>query len=138
MADMLAPSEGRLHLLDTLVADSTLRVELVKADFTNDESLTYASLTLADFSGYVYQVPSFGAGIINGDGNAESTAGTLTWTHDGGGTANTIYGVVISALTLSASREILLANKFDSPVVMGSLGASIARSFNMLIGQFSA
>ena len=83
---------GRISDLDTLIANATYEVRLYQNNFTPLVGSVLGDFTVATFSGYAAQAPTFGAAAIDGNGNAKADASALSFTHNGGGTANSIYG----------------------------------------------
>lgn len=115
------PDEAQLalvHLWEYYFENSSNpTLKLFKNNATISASTVLADLTEADYSGYLSQ--TIGAWTTPAaDGSSrkytEATA-VLTFAHDGGGTANTIYGwYLIDTL----SGDLLAVHKFDTPVVM--------------------
>ena len=68
-------SLGTLFAADTtFLADATgNKLVLLKADFTPDENLDLADLTLADFDGYAAKTPTAGATSRHGSADARTT-----------------------------------------------------------------
>lgn len=99
MADTMQIVNEGLSLLndkgiDTLEAD--LYFKLIKADFTLSNSLVYSDISsnIANFSGYADWQPTFGATSVTSNvGIADG--GSHDFVHNGGGTANTIYGAAL-------------------------------------------
>ena len=108
---------------DTVVAGGKLpRIRLFKNNYTPVNSSTYADFTEADFSGYAgYASLSWGAAFINGSTQGEIDATQVTWTHNGGGTANTVYGIYIT----DGSNNLMYAERFSAPISMSTSGNAI-------------
>lgn len=114
---------GDLEILGVLKAEDTLfKGKLFKNDVTPTVATILANLTVADFSGYANATLAWGTPFINGSDKGEIDATQLTWTHNGGGTSNTIYGFYV----VNAAETILIyAERFPAPILMGTSGAEI-------------
>ncbi len=98
----------------------TLR--LFKNDHDPVVTDTNANYTQADFSGYASaNLGTWNAAFVNGDGKGEIDADAKTFSHNGGATANTVYGVYVT----DEADNVVYAERFDAPRVMDSLGDSI-------------
>lgn len=120
------PNVGRIFELDTLIGTigPNLELRLFKSNTTPTTSSVYADFTEADFSGYAQQPPVFGTpATIDGNGNAKSDAPALTYTHNGGATANNVYGYYVVDTT---GPELLWAERFASaPLSFAALGDNV-------------
>jgi len=102
--------------LDAAVYDD---MRLFKNNHTPASTDTVSDYTEADFSGYPGSVgPTWGAPFINGDDKGEIDAAPVTYTHNGGATANTIYGVYF----LDADGDLVYADRFGAPIVLTNNG----------------
>lgn len=112
--------EGSISELEAIQFIRTYRVVLFKNNLTPDRDTVYSDLDLCDYSGYSpIAIPSWGTVAINGDGNAQSTAGSVSFTHDGGATANNVYGW---ALVIDTDDVISLIDRFPgAPLVMADV-----------------
>lgn len=112
-----------LRFWDALVADNQLqKIRLFKNNHTPVFTDTVADYTEANFSGYVGPTSVvWGAAFVNGANQGEIDAAELTWTHSGGGTANTVYGIYVT----DSAGNLCYAERFDAPVSMGSAGDKI-------------
>lgn len=135
MSVIITPDNGELTLLSILFQRSgfnfpagNCKLRLFKNDYTPDQTSIFSSFTEADFSGYA-------AVDISSAWNAPTTVshrGQINhadgvFTHNGGGTSNTIYGAYVTFHngSLSPSDYILWAERFDSSPVIGALGDSV-------------
>ncbi len=119
MADTLVTHDSGKQLaanalLTALGANA--RVKLIKATFTQNAALVYGDLTFANFSGYADWTPTFGSPGITG-GVSIADGGTHDFIHNGGGTANDIYG---AALVDNSGPTLISTIKFDSSKSMAS------------------
>lgn len=114
---------GWLKIWDSAVAAGKLaRLHLFKNNHTPLYTDTAADYTEADFSGYgAYQALAWGSAFVNGSNEGEIDATALTWTHNGGGTANTVYGVYIT----DGANALMYAERFAAPVSMSANGDKI-------------
>jgi hypothetical protein len=111
---------GDLELLGAIQAVPVpVHMRLFQNNHTPGVTDVIGDYTVATFSGYPGDVsPTWGTPFTNGDGKAETDAGTTTYTHNGGGTSNTIYG----AYFVTAGGVLVYADKFAAPIVMASNG----------------
>jgi len=114
---------GDLEILGVLKAEDTLfKGKLYKNDVTPSVATILADLTVANFSGYSNATLAWGTPFINGSDKGEMDASQLTWTHNGGGTNNTIYGFYV----VNDDETILIyAERFPAPILMDAIGAEI-------------
>jgi len=128
--------EGRKLTLDgwLTAVGAQLRVILFTAPTSIDEETELSDLTEADFSGYSRETPSFPASTINGNGNALSAGSTVTFTHSGGGTDNTIVGW---ALIHEAANLAIGIEPLSAPVTLDTGGQFIDVTPQAYLGQLS-
>lgn len=107
--------------------------------FSGDEDITvdsvYADFTLADFSGYSGQTVTLGSQFFNGDGYWERDFAPVTFTHDGGGTGNSIYGWLLVHDAGSGGAKVVAGQNFDPARDMSSLGNEIVIALNAIFLQ---
>lgn len=117
--------EGKEDILAQYIAAAggDLRVRLFKNNVAPARDKNVAFYTQADFSGYADVTPSFGGEALNGDSDAEDDADPAVFTHNGGGTANTIYGWILFNTT---TNKVLFGDTFAAPIVLASAGNYIA------------
>lgn len=88
----------------------------------------------ADFSGYADANYTPGAITIDGSGNASVTATTATFTHNGGPTANNVYGWALIGVQ-GATNRVFRAERFsDAPRVMSANGNQISITYTQTQG----
>lgn len=114
---------GWKAILDHAVSDNLLkRIRLFKNNHTPVNGDTAAAYTEADFSGYSgFQALTWAAAVINGSVQGEIDATQVTWTHNGGATSNTVYGIYVT----DAADVLTYAERFPAPVTMASNGDAI-------------
>jgi hypothetical protein len=114
---------GEIRLLDwAIAARSDLSLVLFKNNATLDGSTELSDLTPADFSGVEETDPALVfAPSTTAGGKAKSFAPSLTFTHDGGPTANTIHGYAV----VYNGAEYLWGEKFATSKSMALAGDSI-------------
>lgn len=107
----MLPDEGRLALHAVHRSDAAnWRVGLAKALGAAVRATVFADITEANYSGYARQAPAYGAGAINGAGEAASAGPDLTFQHNGGGVANTIVAIfVLDTISGKLTDVVLLA-----------------------------
>jgi len=125
MANVMT-QQGDVIILETLDGDDspgTMQVKLFQNDHTPVVTDDEGDYTVATFSGYSSTSPdlAWGAGFVNGDGKGEIDATQKTWTHNGGGTNNTIYGAYVT----TDDDRLIWAERFPAPIVMNANGLQI-------------
>lgn len=103
---------------------------LFKSDTTPDADTVEADLTEADFSGYASDNPSQAFFKNEADERFEHQNNAVVFSHNGGGTSNTIYGWYAKAgnardATGALIDDIVAIERFASPINMSELGDSI-------------
>lgn len=128
MSFLVVPDEGEKALLNLLrgggMAGVTVKLKLFKSNTTPTQATVLADFTEADFSGYNYATPSFGAATTDGSnkGVIQDSAARV-FTHNGGGTANTVYGYYIEDTT---NGKLLWAERFDASQSVSANGDNIS------------
>lgn len=117
MADtIVCPTEGNSDELLTVKNNTTIKIRLFKNNNTPVAGSVLADFTQADFSGYSTvgdATLSFGSITVNGSNQSTMTATGVTWTHNGGATANTIYGhLIYNSVTSKCLKAVLWATPF--------------------------
>lgn len=110
-----------------------IKLKLFKNNHVPDVTDTEGDYTEADFSGYSSTSPAitWGAAFVNGDDKGEIDADVKTFTHNGGGTGNTVYGAYVTDDT----DRLIYAERFDAPVSMSSNGDAINYTAKMTAVQ---
>lgn len=140
MSDLFHPQEGRKAKLDLITGrDSTVLISklfLFKSNTVISGTSTYAGLTLANFSGYAeisLTSADFAAPGLDGD-DAICLSLLKTFTHDGGGTANIIYGLGIRSAHVAP--KLLYAKRFAAPLSLSVLGDFVPVQVRLREGQY--
>lgn len=82
-----------------------------------------ANYVEADFDGYPGPIIlTWGLGFLNAAGAGENDAALLSWTKTAGIVSNTVYG----AYALTSAGDLMFAERFDAPILMGPTGALIS------------
>lgn len=122
---LIVPDVGEVVLLEMLRSGVPLTAcscYLFQNNMTPDQNTVLADLTQATFSGYAASVCNFGAAtIVSHKGKIVGTA-PLTFTHNGGGTANTIYGYYVKITTTS---DLIYVERFSASQLMTNNGDQI-------------
>lgn len=130
---LLFPNTGENLVLEMIVnknAAQDLTLKLFKSNTTPAETDTAATYTEADFSGYV-------AATLTGSSWGSASSGTIAYgsqqsfTHNGGGTSNSIYGYFVVQATSGtllyaerdASAPFTLANNSDNVKITPTISA---------------
>lgn len=127
-------NEGRNNLLNVITSESEVnaRIVLFVSGPTIDNATAFADLSIADFSGYADLVWTGAANAsIDGSGRG-SRQKTFTFTHDGGGTDNTIGGWALVVDDPSGNPKLILAENFAAPLVMADAGNQITFDLTLL------
>lgn len=119
------PNEGERRILQARKDIGLQRVILFTNDLTPSAATVFADLDEADFSGYSRVEPSWGSVSTGGDGRAVMTAAPAVFTHDGGGTANDIYGYAHIDAAPGNESIIAIERLPSPPEVMEDLGDTI-------------
>lgn len=136
MSDPVIPDATLIEDVDLLHArDSAWRVMLFKNDIEPDEDTEYDDLEEADFSGYARVTPSFGSAEVT-DHVARSDADLCIFTHDGGGTANDIYGAALLDVTGGTPYPEVIARFDGDPITMEALHDKIKVAISDLLRQY--
>jgi hypothetical protein len=124
-------NEGELDMLAVLKAGIVYKIGLFKNNVTVVDTTVLADLTEADFSGYgAAQTLVFGTPFTDGSGRGKMTAATITFTHSGGATANTVYGSFIKD---STTGKLLKAETWDTPFLMNTAGQFVTLDDSELV-----
>lgn len=116
--------EGELSLLAILRSGTPgWAFRLFKNNFTPVATSVLGDFTEADFSGYSIIDPAWAAAAeVSGKAEADATT-TMEFVHNGGGTANNIYGWFLVNTT---DNTVVASGTFaGSPLVMDTLGDKI-------------
>jgi hypothetical protein len=139
--DAYMPSVGRAGLLQMALASGTIGksffVYLAQNDFDEtDPDLELGDLTQADFSGYSAVEVSAGTVTIDSNGDGQFVLAEATFSHNGGGTSNTIYGYYIRYAIDGSPASLLWVVKFAAPISMAIGTDVISRIFRAVMGQY--
>jgi hypothetical protein len=108
-----------------VAAGQLLRLHLYQNDYFPDVADTIANYTEATFSGYTgSQLLAWSPAFINGVNAGEIDAAVLSWSHNGGSTANTVYGIYVT----DSAGNLTYAERFPAPLLVSSIGDTIAYS----------
>ena len=104
------------------------KIGLFKNNFTPGNTSVIGDVTPADFSGYstvgLHTFSSWASATWNSP-RAEATHADVTWTHNGGGTSNDIYGYYV----VDGSGNLAWAERYASaPVTLSGSGQSFTVS----------
>jgi len=112
-------------VLDMLVSGDSFALvvlRLYKNNVTPDEDSVFADFDEANFSGYAEEVPAFGAASIVGHKGKIVDGAAREFIHNGGATANTIYGYYVVD---DATSKVLWAERFSAPQAVANNGDKI-------------
>lgn len=121
---LVVPDAGEIPMLDAVTAALGLKLRLYKNNYTPSQSTVIGDFSgnEANFSGYAAATPAMGASSTISHKATSVDAATRTFTHNGGGTANTIYGYYV---TDAGATIVYWAERLPAPVTMGSNGDTI-------------
>lgn len=110
--------QGWLDIWDAAIAGGAMiDIRLFKNNHVPADTDTAADYTTADFSGYPGPVGLiWGSAFVNDADQGEVDAAQVDWEHNGGGTANLIYGVFV----ISGTGHLVYAERFDAPISMAA------------------
>lgn len=130
-------NEGQLDQLDTVLTakSANLRVGLYTARSVYSKSSVLASVTACTFSGYAAQTPGFSSTGVDGAGRIVYAAASLTFTHNGGGTGNTVLGYYVYD---TSTGKLQFLEDFSAPISMTSNGQTITVSPVWYYGDLTA
>lgn len=116
------PDAGKLLALTILFASGrNPKLRLFKNNVTVGAGTTLAGLTEADFSGYgAIDISSLSSPAIDGAGKGFREILGNTFTHNGGGTANTCYGWYVTIDDLASSQSLIICENFSTGQVMSA------------------
>lgn len=117
-------NEGQQDMLTYLVVNQfpDVRCGLYTARSVYSKATVLANITAATFSGYAVTTPtwvSFGTDV---NGKAQYAAPSQVFTHNGGGTGNTIIGYY---LFNNSTGKVLWLEDFGAPVTINANGQHI-------------
>jgi len=116
--------QGDLEFLETVRSAATVLTSLKLFQNNHVPAVTdvNANYTEATFSGYLAMALGvWNLAFINPSGKGEIDANPQAFSHNGGGVANSIYGVYV----VDATGNVMYAERFPAPVLMAALGDSI-------------
>lgn len=120
---LVIPNEGKLALLDNLVAGTGLGaivLALYKNAVTLDNATVFADFTVANFSGYAAAAPFLEAATLVANKARTEDAGEREFTHNGGATDNDIFGYFVHLAGVCLWAEALAA-----PFTVENLGDQV-------------
>lgn len=116
--------QGDTAILDRLRLDNNAlkTLKLFQNNHVPAVGDTNANYTEATFSGYASSaLGTWNAAFLNGSNQGEIDANAVTFTHNGGGTSNTVYG----AYVVDNAGDVVYAEKFSAPLTFASNGDSV-------------
>ena len=136
MADMVFVADGKSETLKVILATrytiGTFR--LYQNDFTPDEDTVLADLVEADFSNYARITPTWSLVTPDAFGRATSIADLATFTCDGLGAVNSIFGIYFVDDTASLLQFVF---RFPAPISMALAGDTIPYRARLLDGNLA-
>jgi hypothetical protein len=123
---LIVPDVGELYVLAAWIAGyppSNLKVYLYQNNYTPVQGSVVGSFTEATFSGYASVSFTLGTPTeVSNKAKSVATAASV-FTHNGGGTANTIYGYYVKDGT---TGDLVWAERFGSSQIMTNNGDQIS------------
>lgn len=122
---LIVPDVAEQDFMAWILAQFTaqgLHLHLYKNNYTPVDASVLGSFTEADFSGYSAAVPSMGTQAEVANKCQVVDAMPRNFTHNGGGTSNTVYGYYV---TKDVGPDLLWAERFSAPVSMAASGDNI-------------
>lgn len=115
----------RRMTIDSLLTQSNWNMHLFQNDVDpSDPETVLADLTECDFSGYAAVGLTYPASVFNpATGKATCTPNTPVFAHDGGATANDVYGYFITWDVPSVGLRLMAAERFPlAPRTFANVG----------------
>lgn len=128
---LVVPDVGELYILNAWisgVAPSNLSVHLYQNNYTPVDASVLGSFTEATFSGYADQAVTLGTAVEVGNKAKTTDISAHLFTHNGGATANTIYGYYVKDDT---SGVLVWAERFGSSQIMINNGDRITLTLEL-------
>jgi hypothetical protein len=123
---LIVPDVGELYILAAWISGLTpanLKMYLYQNNMTPDQDTVLADFTEATFSGYASQTMSLGTPTEVSHKAKTVATSPQVFTHNGGGTSNTIYGYFVKD---SVTGNLAWAERFGSSQIMTNNGDSIS------------
>lgn len=136
ISNFIAPTQGRLYEQDLLFIAHQPWVILFQGPVDLSIATVLDDLDECDFSGYARVQPVWPASTDPGNGDAASLSPAIAFTHDGGPTANDVYGMAVVEDDGGFGTHLLRIYAFPVPISMESAGDNISRQIRMLTGQY--
>jgi hypothetical protein len=131
--------EGQQEMLDlfiSTVTNAAIKVRLYTAKTGTGKNTALADFTEATFSGYTSggYVSTFAAGSVDANDKWARVGSTVTPTHNGGGTSNTVLGYYVVD---TANGKCLFYEAFSAPISMSANGNAIPITPTWYMGDAS-
>lgn len=129
----LTPNEGYLRLLNIIRTDLNVNgtLRLYQNPATIDDDTVLVELTEANFGGYAPQNPNnFGGAALQAPQLAFIKNQTFTFTCDGTGAANTVYGAYVE----HATGVLIAVLEFNAPLLVNTAGQTVVISLALFAG----
>lgn len=126
----------QLDLIISTVAAANIKIGLYTARAGSGKNTVLGDLTVATFSGYTAggYATSWAAGSTDANNKWTRVGATVTPTHNGGGTANTVLGYYIYDAT---TNVLWYYEDFSAPIAMSSNGNAIPITPTLYCGDAS-
>lgn len=127
-------NEGRTEMLDTLVGavSGDIKVGLFTAPATPGVADGMSDLTEATFSGYGRVHPTWSGLAIDANGNAKLVGTACTFTHNAGGTHNTVLGYFV---TNESNGTLYFSELFSAPITLNANGQFVTVTPSWYLGK---
>lgn len=134
---VILTNEGQEDQITSLLGaiGSNLRVGLYTSRTGSGKAVTLSGLGDATYSGYAVQTPVFAAIADSAAGRERWQAADLTFSHNGGGTGNSITGWYLKN---TATGKLHLYEDFSAPITMSASGHNIHVQTIIYYGDLTA
>lgn len=131
--------EGQAQQLDLIISTITaanIKIGLYTARGGSGKNTALADLTAANFSGYTTggYATTWAAGSVDANNKWTRVGATVTPTHNGGGTSNTVIGYYIYD---SSNSKLWYYEDFSAPISMSANGNAIPITPTLYCGDAS-
>ena len=100
-----------------------MTLKLYKNNYTPVDASLLANFTEADFSGYAAASPVMGIPVEVANKAVMQDTSSRTFTHNGGGTSNTVYGYFVLS---NPGPDLVWAERFPAGITMAANGDQIS------------
>jgi len=105
-------------------------LHLYKNNYTPVDTSVLGNFIEANFSGYNFVTTAMGAAVEIGGKATSTDAAARLFTHNGGGTANSIYGYYVTDFAIT---KVVWAERFAAPISMSAVPDQISITLQLTL-----